>query len=92
METEALTDVRTTDIERRVKAESIAENNWRSCCLTVDKRAVVFFSQLSISVIAMLFCCFQLIKLEDCEAQSLYSGILTLVLGIWFPAPRMTKI
>jgi hypothetical protein len=75
-----------------IEQQSIIENNWKSCCLTVDKRAVLFFSQLSISILVILFCCFQLIRLENCEAQSLYSGILTLILGVWCPSPKMTKI
>tara|TARA_R110000796_G_scaffold4086_2_gene15572 strand:+ start:3790 stop:4128 length:339 start_codon:yes stop_codon:yes gene_type:complete len=67
------------------------ENTWKSCCLRTDRRAVIFFSQLSISITVMGFCCVQLVRLENCEAQSLYSGLLSLVIGIHLPQPKIKK-
>ena len=64
---------------------------WESCCIRLDRDAVGFFAQLGVSVTAMGFCMFQLIKNEECEAQSLYSGVLTLVVGTWLPQPRLTR-
>jgi hypothetical protein len=68
------------------------ENIWRSCsgCL-IDSRATVFFSQLFISVIIICFCIYQLVHSQSCERDSLYSGILTMVIGIYIPAPRIGK-
>ena len=62
---------------------------WRSCCLTLDKRATIFFSQLSISLIIIAFCLYQLVHLIDCEPQQAYIGLLTLILGVWLPQPNM---
>ena len=62
---------------------------WTSCCLKLDKRATIFFSQLSISLIIIAFCLYQLVHLVDCEPQQAYIGLLTLVLGVWLPQPNM---
>ena len=78
---------RIEELERRISVE----NTWNSCCLKTDRRAVMFFSQLSVSVAVMTFCCVQLIRLENCEAQSLYSGLLSLVVGIYLPQPKIQK-
>lgn len=67
------------------------DNTWQSCCLTVDKRATIFFSQFTIAMVVTAFCIYQLINLDNCEAQSLYSSILTLILGVFLPSPKMRK-
>jgi len=68
------------------------ENKWTSCCITMDKRAVLFFSQLSISVSIMGLCIYQLIThYDDCDNNQLYSGILTMLIGIHLPAPKLRK-
>tara|TARA_R110000772_G_scaffold157881_4_gene269155 strand:- start:153 stop:506 length:354 start_codon:yes stop_codon:yes gene_type:complete len=78
---------RLEELERKMDLE----NTWKSFCLRTDKRAVIFFSQLSISIAVMSFCCVQLVRLENCEAQSLYSGLLSLVIGIHLPQPKIKK-
>ena len=65
------------------------EETWTSCCLKVDRSAVIFFSQLSISIGTISFCLYQLIHLTECEQQQTYSSLLTLVLGVWLPSPKM---
>lgn len=67
------------------------ENTYKSCCLTVDKRALQFFSQLTISLIIIAFSIYQLITSKSCEKDSLYSGFLTLVIGTWLPQPTIKK-
>ena len=68
------------------------DNTWQSCSgCTLDKRATIFFSQLLIALIIILFCIYQLIHSESCERDSLYSSILTLVLGVFLPNPRMER-
>ena len=62
---------------------------WNSCCFAIDPKATVFFSQFSMALIVIIFCCYQLIRLDNCEAQSLYSGIITLILGIYCPSPKI---
>jgi hypothetical protein len=73
-----------------IEAVEVEEKEtWTSCCLKVDKNAVQFFSQLAISVGVISFSLYQLIKLPDCEQQQTYSSLLTLVLGVWLPSPKM---
>jgi hypothetical protein len=75
-------------IENRIKLE----NTWRSCCLLVDRRALLFFSQLGISISVMGLCIFQLITHhDDCDSNQLYSGLLTMLIGIHLPQPKMRK-
>ena len=73
-------------------AEKKYETTWKSCCgNTIDSRALVFFSQFSIAILILSFCIFQLIQSDSCERDSLYSSILTLVLGVFLPSPKMNK-
>ena len=62
---------------------------WRSCCLILDSRAVLFFSQLAISIVIMLFCIRQMVVLEDTDAQKNYGILLSFMIGLWFPAPKI---
>jgi hypothetical protein len=62
---------------------------WRSCCLMLDSRAVLFFSQLAISATIVMFCIHQMSILSDTESQRNYGMLLTFIVGLWFPAPRI---
>ena len=65
---------------------------WRSCCFgDVNKQAMVFFTQIFVLSGFLTFCCAQLVRLESCEAQTLYSSMITLTLGIICPNPRMKR-
>lgn len=65
---------------------------WRSCCFgDVNKEAMVFFTQIIILFCFLCFCCFQLIAVDSCEGQQLYSSLVTLVLGILCPSPRIKR-
>ena len=67
------------------------ETTWKSCCVTVDRRAVSFFSQLILSVAVVAFCIIMLATNQNCETFSRWSPLLLLIVGIWVPAPRMTR-
>ena len=64
----------------KVEQELIdVENRWSSCCLTMDKRALQFFTQLSISLIVIVLCIFNLVKYPDnCNSNQVYMGLLTM--------------
>jgi len=79
----------TKDAETKELTKLRYETTWDSCCLRLDKRATIFFSQLSISVMVMSFSTLQLVRLGDCESQQAYIGLLTLCLGVWLPQPSM---
>tara|TARA_R110000803_G_scaffold197206_1_gene260669 strand:- start:758 stop:1102 length:345 start_codon:yes stop_codon:yes gene_type:complete len=79
---------RLEELEKKVNVE----NSWRSCCLTVDKRAIIFFSQLSISGTVIIFCMYMLGNYHDsCETTNIYIALLTFILGIHLPQPKISK-
>ena len=75
------------DVDKKRVAIELEDRTWRSGCLTIDRKAVVFFATLGISLIVIAFCIFQLTTSKSCETQTTYMGLLTLVLGIWIKSP-----
>ena len=68
-----------------------ANNVLKSCCFEIDKRALQFCAALLITIMVILFAMMQLSKDLDCATQNLYVGIITLVLGVWLPAPQLRR-
>jgi len=60
---------------------------WRSCCLDMDSRALLFFSQLIISLLMLIFCIYEIALLESEWAKLTASFIM----GVWLPQPRVSK-
>ena len=61
---------------------------WRSCCGVVsDRRLLVFSSNLSISLIILLFSFYKLNQDLDCSHENLYVGFISLILGYWIKSP-----
>ena len=60
---------------------------WNSCCLKMDRQAVVFFSQLSVSIGIIVFCMTRLVYSESCERDTLYSSTMLFVTGLVLPNP-----
>jgi hypothetical protein len=63
---------------------------WRSCCVEMDSRALLFFSQLLISFLVLSFCIQQVVTLDEGKSQWQRMTI-SLLCGIWLPAPRVQK-
>jgi hypothetical protein len=88
---------RTLSVERKMYEHKIVaedrayEDTWTSCCLTVDRRATTFFTQMFIILLVMVFAIVQLIRLDDCNSQQAYLGLLTMLLGILIPSPKFNK-
>ena len=61
---------------------------WRSCCLDMDSRALLFFSQLVISLIVLLFCVVEIATLGDSQWAKMTA---TFIIGVWLPSPRANK-
>lgn len=68
-----------------------SENTYRSCCLILDKRALAFFSQFTISLGVLLFSMYKLIISDSCEDTQVYIGLITMIIGVYIPSPRMTN-
>ena len=80
--------------ERRIAVEDeerkfAHETTWRSCCLTVDKRALLYFGQMGVGILIIAFCISMLIMDDSCDSFARYSPLLTLVVGIMLPAPKL---
>jgi len=80
-------------VQLNIKNEEIdlefeQKNYWKSCCLQVDRRAVKFFSQLTLSFTIIIFCLYQLWRLPK-EDSSEYLSLLTMIIGVYVEAPRL---
>lgn len=75
------------DDERRFQHETV----WTSCCVRVDKRAVSYITQVVFSGAIISFCIAMLATDQECPSFSRYSPLLTLVIGVWLPSPRMQQ-
>ena len=74
------------------KIEVELENEFKSCCgCNTDKRLLQFYSQLTFSLTTIAFCITKLALSESCEHDSLYSGLLMMVVGTWLPSPSMGR-
>ena len=73
-----------------------SNDTWRSCCLVMDPRAVVFFSQLIISLFILSFSASMAwLSSGDCpcsSATATWVGIITLVIGTWLPGPTSGRL
>ena len=73
------------DLEHQTPIDQ--QNTWNSCCLTLDRRATVFFSTLTISLIIIAFCITKLVMARSCEEANTWISLLTFILGIWVIQP-----
>jgi len=84
--------IQTRILEHKIDLENKAdENQWKSCCVVMDKRAITFFSQIFTTVSIMTFCMVQLVRLDDCNSEQTYLGLLTFLIGCMLPNPQFNK-
>jgi hypothetical protein len=68
------------------------DNIWKSCCnSSLDRRAIIYFSRLTISFVVIIFCLYKLITNDDCDTFGRYSSLLTFIIGLNFPSVKMNK-
>ena len=63
------------------------ETLYKSCCFAINRRATIFFTTLSISLITITFCIFKLTQNLTCPEQNSYMSLLTFILGIYMRSP-----
>ena len=63
---------------------------WKSCCLKVDKNMVKYIVQVGILSGLILFSASMLVIEKDCNSQRNYSSLLMISLGTLIPSPRLT--
>lgn len=78
---------RIQELERKIQVE----NTWNSCCLKTDRRAVIYFTSFSLSASVVILCIYQLLTKDDCNSNQLFLGLLTFILGVYFPNPKIQK-
>ena len=71
------------ELEDAKAMADIEERKWRSCCFQLEPESSLFFGKMTVSVLVMGLCGYQLITLRDCNYQSLYSSILSSVITFW---------
>ena len=70
----------------------MADDTWRSCCIIMDRKAAIYFTQLFISLIIICFCLTMLILFpEDCNKEATYIGLLTFIIGVHLPNPKFDR-
>lgn len=74
-----------------VEEIGITPRLWRSCCVEIDRDAVVYISGFCLITATVSFCFFQLINLKDCHSQQAYLSVLTLILGVLLPSPVIRR-
>ena len=65
-----------------------ADNTWKSCCLSMDRQAVQYFTQLAVISSVMSLCIYKLATDSSCEVQTSFTGLLTLLIGVLIPSPK----
>lgn len=63
---------------------------WKSCCLKVDKNMVKYVIQVGILSGLIIFSAVMLVVEKDCNSQRNYSSLLMISLGTLIPSPRLT--
>jgi hypothetical protein len=71
-------DEKKIEIEQEEKKQ-----NWRSCCFEIHADSSKFFAKLFVSTMVIALCIYQLINVQDCGSQHLYSSLLGIVLGAY---------
>ena len=64
---------------------------YKLCCANVDKRALTFFAQTFFSITIVSFCIGMLARNQDEKTFDRYMPLLTFIVGVWIPQPKMSK-
>ncbi len=77
-----------TDTELRNLAIQNDLNQWTVGKYKVDRRAVMYFSQLAFSAVTLGFC---MIRLSDNKKDDngIYLNIVSMIIGVYLPTPSM---
>ena len=62
---------------------------WDSCCMRkTDSRLLTFIASFFISMILLIFSCYQLTRPDiDCASENIYISLITLIIGVWVKSP-----
>jgi len=71
--------------------EANVNEEWKSCCLRVDKNALKYFVQVGILGGLIIFSASMLVIDKSCESQRNYSSLLMICLGTLIPSPKLER-
>ena len=78
------------DLElQRTNSEINGRKRWKSCCFYLDKEVVVFFTKYFILISMMTFFSVELHISTTCEDKQLFMSLLTLMIGVAVPNPKL---
>ena len=81
----------TDDVKIDVVPADNSPTVWKSMCLTMDRNATVYFTQIIIICGIMTFAIYKLSTNESAESQTIYMGLLTMMIGLALPNPVFKK-
>jgi hypothetical protein len=67
------------------------QEEWKSCCLRMDKNAVKYFFQVGVLSALIIFSASMLVIDPDCNSQRNYSSLLMICLGTLIPTPKLDR-
>ena len=73
------------DFTNRDAKREEADNFYRTCCCdsVTDKRLIVIFTQLFITLIMLLFCMYMLSMSDSCADSQVYITLIASISGYW---------
>lgn len=71
------------------KTRNSIENEWNIGCCKIDRRCVMYFSQLIILSLCICVSLYQVITLS--ENKDFWIGLLSSCIGILIPNPKLSK-
>ena len=79
------------ELQRIETPAEIKRRRWVSCCFQMDREVVQYFMKYFILVSLMVFFSIELHLSDKCETDQLYTGLLSMVIGLALPSPRLNK-
>lgn len=74
---------------QRTNSDYPGRTVWKSCCLKCDKDIVQFIVKYIILVGLIIFFAIQMSQVDSCEQQQTWSNLLTFVVGLAIPSPKL---
>jgi len=71
------------DIENKEIEFNHQDKQWKSCCFSLHKESSIFFGKMTVSILGIAICAYQLINNKDCTTQLGYSSTLSMIIGTW---------
>lgn len=63
--------------------------SWKFCNHSLPRSEVVFFMQITIVIVMILFSCVALVLSKKCEDKTIYTAILSASIGFVIPNPKL---